>query len=325
MVFQLLNRKLYLMNEAKGGRAAMNQEYQVRMERVMAYIEENLASSLQLEKLAEVANFSKYHFSRIFTHTIGVTPAVYVNQRRLQKSIAYLTETDKTILEIAALCGFESISTFNTSFKKYFQDTPRAIREKSKDRNFSSQGSKNREEFPSPLRYDTSNNKTFLRRIWEMNIAIKELSSYRVAFVRHVGSYLDTHHAWGQLGSWAARHQLFPPEQSFLGISLDDPSVVEEYACRYDACVTLPDGFDQDAHPEMQFKTLPGGLYALYQFYDTIEKFGITYQSIYGQWLPNSEYDPDDRHCLEFMMNNPAEDPEGKCKVDLYIPIRKRD
>ncbi|WP_310735627.1 GyrI-like domain-containing protein [Cohnella herbarum] len=60
-------------------------------------------------------------------------------------------------------------------------------------------------------------------------------------------------------------------------------------------------------------------------FYDTIDKLGIVYQSIFGQWLPNSEFDPDDRDCLEFCMNNPFEDPEGKAKVDLYIPIKARD
>lgn len=69
---------------------------------------------------------------------------------------------------------------------------------------------------------------------------------------------------------------------------------------------------------------LPGGLYGLYQFYDTIDKLGIAYQSIFAQWLPKSEYDPDERDYLEFCMNNPFEDPDGKAKVDLYIPLKTR-
>lgn len=74
----------------------------------------------------------------------------------------------------------------------------------------------------------------------------------------------------------------------------------------------------------IQFITLAGGLYGLYSFYDTIDKLGFAYQSIFSKWLPYSEYDPDERECLEFCMNNPIEDPEGKAKVDLYIPIRAR-
>ncbi|AJY77799.1 AraC family transcriptional regulator [Paenibacillus beijingensis] len=157
-----------------------------------------------------------------------------------------------------------------------------------------------------------------------MNISIKELPDYDVAFVRHVGSYLDTYQAWGKLGAWAGKNNLFPPEQYFIGVSLDDPSITEEYACRYDACITIPQTFNQENESEVQFKTLPGGLYGLYQFYDTIDKFAITYQSLYGQWLPNSDYEPDERYCLEFCMNNPSDDPERKAKIELYIPIKKR-
>ncbi|WP_227011522.1 GyrI-like domain-containing protein [Paenibacillus lutimineralis] len=57
----------------------------------------------------------------------------------------------------------------------------------------------------------------------------------------------------------------------------------------------------------------------MFQFYDIPDKLGITYQSIFAQWLPNSEYDPGERPCLEFCMNDPSTDPDGKCKVDLYI------
>lgn len=160
--------------------------------------------------------------------------------------------------------------------------------------------------------------------IWKMNISIKELPDYEVAFVRHFGSYLDTFKAWESLGVWAGKNGLFPPEQYFIGISLDDPNSTEETECRYDACVTIPQAFKKENHSEVQFRILPGGLYGLYNFYDTIDKLAIAYQSIFGQWLPNSEYDPDERNCLEFCMNNPYDDPEGKAKVDLYIPIKPR-
>lgn len=158
-----------------------------------------------------------------------------------------------------------------------------------------------------------------------MQAIIEELPLMEVAYVRHVGSYLETFRAWAKLGMWAAEHRLFPPEQSFIGISLDDPAVTEEEACRYDACVTIPNTLSRtDAPPEIQFQTLPGGLYAKFYFYDTTDKLALLYQSIFGNWLPDSEYDPDDRYCLEFSMNDPAQDPEGKAKVDLYIPIKTR-
>lgn len=157
-----------------------------------------------------------------------------------------------------------------------------------------------------------------------MNISIAKLPEYEVAFIRRIGSYFEPNDAWEKLMKWAMENGLFPPEQYFIGISIDNPEVVEEHACRYDACVTVPGGFDKTKHTDIQFKRLPGGLYALYPFYDTPCQLAGAYQSIFRDWLPNSEYDADDRECLEFCMNNPADDPEGKCKVDLYIPIKKK-
>lgn len=37
-----------------------------------------------------------------------------------------------------------------------------------------------------------------------------------------------------------------------------------------------------------------------------------------------SNFSADARACLEFCKNDPAKDKEGKCKVDLYIPVKKR-
>jgi len=297
-----------------------------RINKVMAFIENNLSDRLTLDMMAEAAHFSKYHFSRVFTAMVGMTPIAYLTKARLDKSISYLADADRSILEISNLCGFESASNFNFAFKKQFNKTPSEYRKAvSKDSNISLFFGNKQEDQSNPSHYDKSVTNNFLRRLWQMNISIEELPEYEIAYVRHVGSYLDTHIAWRNLGEWTAKHRLYPPNQYFIGISLDDPNTTEENECRYDACVTLPQSFVKENHGDVQFRKLPGGLYGLYRFYDTIDKLGIAYQSIFGQWLPNSEFDPDERDCLEFCMNNPFEDPEGKAKVDLYVPIRARD
>lgn len=315
----------------------MNQEYKNRIDQVITYIEEHFAQKLTLDDLAQIANFSKYHFSRIFASLIGVTPFVFLTQIRLEKAVVFLGHSDLAILQISIQCGFDSLSSFNAAFKKYYNLTPSEIRnDLIRHRNYSNYSLVDRkkyEEAVHPTRYAEGGNNNFLRRIWDMKISIHELPNYEVAYVRHVGSYLDTYRAWDKIGEWAANNGLFPPDQYFIGISLDDPSTVDEFECRYDACVTLPTGFRKKDHSaekssdqlgDVEFATLPGGIYALYSFYDTADQLAIAYSSLFGQWLPNSEYDPDDRFCLEFCMNNPATDPEGKCRIDLYVPIKKR-
>ncbi|WP_409296831.1 AraC family transcriptional regulator [Peribacillus sp. SCS-26] len=297
--------------------------YEERIAKVISYIEEYCTGPIRLEDLALMSNFSKYHFSRIFAASTGIPPMAFVTRMRLQKAVRYLLETDETVLEVSSQCGFESITAFNAAFKKHYQKTPRDIRKQygkilPPSRN-------NQEEFQLPLDYDKSSGNYFMRRIWDMNITVKELPPQAVAYVRHVGSYLETHYAWKKLGKWASSRGISPADEFFIGISLDDPGAADEFACRYDACVTLPHGFVKEEGSEVEFKVLPGGLYALYKFYDTIDKLGIAYNSLFSQWLPGSGYDADDRPCLEYCMNNPFEDPESRCKVDLYIPVRAKD
>ncbi|MDF9858268.1 AraC family transcriptional regulator [Paenibacillus sp. PastF-1] len=302
----------------------MNNDYKQRIGAVLQFIEEHIGEDLRLDTLAEVSSFSKYHFSRVFSAIIHKSPINYLTERRLHHAITYLRSTNKTMLDISSLCGFSSLSSFNAAFKKEYGTTPSAMRRSVQEHsNIPSVSGNNPEELSPPKDYDlnsTSNN--FLRRVWGMNIELKELPGYKVAYVRHVGSYLETYQAWQTLGAWV-RSSGLPASETFIGISLDDPAVTDENVCRYDACITVPEGYPAEGDASIAFRTLPGGLYALYKFYDTIDKLAIAYQGVYGQWLPESGYEPDDRHALEFCMNDPYSDPEGKAKVDLYIPIKR--
>lgn len=89
-------------------------EYRSRINRVMDYIDQHLEESLELKVIAEIANFSPYHFHRIFTFLIGETPIDYIQRLRLEKAAWKLQQTPITsITEIACSCGFNSISLFS--------------------------------------------------------------------------------------------------------------------------------------------------------------------------------------------------------------------
>lgn len=230
----------------------MHNDNQTRIEKVISYIKENSHQKLSLDQLANVASFSKYHFSRIFAAHVGITPMAFVNRERLLKAADLLAETDHTVLNISNLCGFESISTFNAVFKKHYGSTPSAVRSKLREtpqhtiheiRNLSAGHSNKHEELFFTPDYNRKHRHPLLRKAWDNMIAIKELPDVEVAYVRHVGSYLDTRSAWDKLGEWLREQGLATRERSFIGVSLDGGNEVEEYACRYDACVTLPPGF----------------------------------------------------------------------------------
>ena len=65
-------------------------EYQSRIRKVLAYIQENLSEELPLEKLSEVAFFSPFHFQKIFSKYVGESPKQYIMRLRLERIAHYL-------------------------------------------------------------------------------------------------------------------------------------------------------------------------------------------------------------------------------------------
>lgn len=86
----------------------------------LKFIDENFGNKMVLDELAEISGYSVPQFSRLFTELTGTTPMRYVNVVRIQNSTTMLSETDKSITEIAFACGFDTLEVFERSFKKYF-------------------------------------------------------------------------------------------------------------------------------------------------------------------------------------------------------------
>lgn len=98
----------------------------------LAYINEHFRESLSLEDIAQNANLSPYHFSRIFAAETGYTPHQYliatrINSAKFQLQIA----GGLPVKEIAFATGFNSESSFCSTFKKWEGLTPSEYRAKS--------------------------------------------------------------------------------------------------------------------------------------------------------------------------------------------------
>jgi AraC family transcriptional regulator len=52
------------------------------------------------------------------------------------------------------------------------------------------------------------------------------------------------------------------------------------------------------------------------------DEFQGAYDAIYGGWLPESGYQPDDRPCFEIYLNDPKQHPEGKHITDICVPVK---
>lgn len=97
-----------------------------QLERIMNIQKPYLDSELNLIKLAEMLSVSTHHLSYVINTGFGKNFFQYINEFRVEYAKKLLKETDSklSILGIAYESGFNSKTSFNTTFKKLTGQTP---------------------------------------------------------------------------------------------------------------------------------------------------------------------------------------------------------
>lgn len=101
---------------------------QIRMQKVLRYIEEHYAEDLTLTDLARSANISKSECSRCFKISLDTTPYKYLTEYRLSKAAQLLIKTNEPVGNIAANVGFHQMSHFGKCFREKTGCSPKAYR-----------------------------------------------------------------------------------------------------------------------------------------------------------------------------------------------------
>lgn len=91
-------------------------------------IENNLYSNLSVEELAQLCGMSNSSFKRKFNGTYNESPKKYIANKKLEKAKNLLLNSTDRISAIAYDCGYETISTFNRSFKMSVGQSPSEFR-----------------------------------------------------------------------------------------------------------------------------------------------------------------------------------------------------
>lgn len=98
------------------------------VEMASKYICRNFSSDITLDKLSKVCNVSKYHLSRLFKSEKNETIISYLTSIRIEKASELLTGSEKSIMEISQICGFNSHNHFCEIFKLKKGISPREFR-----------------------------------------------------------------------------------------------------------------------------------------------------------------------------------------------------
>lgn len=312
-------------------------EYIQRVNRTMDYIDGHLAEPLTLEKLAGVAAFSKYHFHRIFFAQVGETPGQYVQRLRLEKAaMLVVAQKERSITDIAFSVGFSDVAAFARAFRLAHGMSASKYRQ---HRNFGIPDRNASKEPEEPLGYASGSSTTSRRNdmpelITEPfpaeSVTVKEKDEMTVAYVRHTGPYFGDEALFQRLFStlykWAAPRKLIKRGVTEeIVIYHDDPDTVDPNKLRISCGISVPP--DTQASGEVGTLTLPAGSYAEARFTVDATQFGGAWNWVYGVWLPDSGYQPDDRLCYEKYVDT---EPEAEIKgstgrtftVDICIPVK---
>jgi len=287
------------------------------------YIDDNISEKITVDKLAEIAGFSTYHYYRVFHSFVGIPVMEYVLRRKLQFAL-YELSNKKKIFDIALDFGFETHAGFTKAFKKCFGYTPSFYRIHAT--------------IGPPQRVNLE--KIKINKIGGITMQPKIINrnSFKVVGYKFETTLRNNSHSrdipafWYQCNLEGKEENLYktqnPPKHGEYGICVNTNMETDEFS--YILGVEVIDF--NNAAKDMYKLEVPSATYAVFttptvpsdddSFVSSIQG---TWKYILEEWFPNSSYEIDDSK-LDFEFYDERCHPWEYEKVcmDIYIPIKKK-
>lgn len=104
------------------------QEYTEKFMYICDYISAHCTENLTLDLIADLAGFSKFHFTRLFKQFTNISFYKYLNQKRIATAEKLLANPENSVTDVALNSGFASLSSFIRMFKLTKGCTPTEFR-----------------------------------------------------------------------------------------------------------------------------------------------------------------------------------------------------
>lgn len=293
-------------------------DYEQRILRVLVHVQQNLDHALDLDELACIANFSPYHFHRVFRGIVGEGVAEHVRRLRVERAAHRLCNTEQPVTQVAFDAGYETHESFTRAFRAMFEMSPTQFRAEHRPRPASI--SRNRVAYVPEGRWESIKIPT-LEEI-AVEIRIENRPAMRAAFMRHIGPYQEVGQTWGRFCGWVGQNGLFGPNTKLFGMSHDDPEVTPPDKLRYDACIVVGDDFEP--RDDVGVQEVAGGEYAVALHCGPYENFKQTYAAIYGQWIPANGREPADGPAIEVYLNDPNSTKPEDLRTEVCVPLKPK-
>lgn len=107
-------------------------ERNIQIREIITYIHDNIFEDLSISNIAAKFFVSKEYLSAFFKKNVGITISSYVRKTRLSYAAKLIVSTNKKIVEICEMSGFNSLPTFLRTFKNEYGITPTEMRQGSR-------------------------------------------------------------------------------------------------------------------------------------------------------------------------------------------------
>jgi AraC family transcriptional regulator len=276
-----------------------------RINRTLTHIDEHLGEALDLDALAAVARFSKFHFHKVFKAVTGVSPQVYVKRRRLELGHHFLAnDPELSVGAVAGLLGFSSPSNFARAFKELYAKTPRALKA------------------PAPDPFEQASPPLALVDPAQVRLALVE--PFRVLYRRRRGSPTgprDVEPLLASLREECASRGWTQPGAREVVIGRSIPGLVAPDESLFDYGLELPSSAPVE-DPGL-VETVGGGVHARYPYPGRPETLVACWAELYSVWLRRSGLSVGPG--FAFTVIGPPDPREGGPVVfQLYLPLRSR-
>ncbi|MBK6294721.1 MAG: AraC family transcriptional regulator [Rhodoferax sp.] len=276
-------------------------DYQERLSRVTAYIHDHLAEELDLNRLAEVAHLSPFHWHRVYQALYGETIAATVRRLRLARASGYLANTLLAVEQVARKCGYPNAQSFTRAFSTAYG--------------------------MSPTRYRTEGAHVAFRQAQRHGVAVvttytvevRHVPAVQLAGIAHRGPYMQVGRAFEVAFTRMAAQGLARPGMRWMAVYDDDPFAVPEAQLHSRAGLSLPPG--GVPQPPLEPFTLGGGRCAVLRHQGPYATMRAAYQWLYGRWLVQSGYEAANSPVFEEYLNNPRDTAPDQLLSDIYLPL----
>ncbi len=282
-------------------------EWIERLNNAISYIEEQLTTEIDYERLGQIACCSSYHFQRMFTYMAGITLSEYVRRRKMSLAAVDLKSADAKVIDVALKYGYNSPTAFNRAFQSVQGITPSAVKN----------------EGISIKSYPPLTFKITVKGVGEMNYRIEEKSAFRIV---GISAPLDkdiekNFEVVPKMWQQVAINGTIPKLVNMM--NTDIKGVLGVCACgseeiwRYYIAVAS----DVPIDGEFEEYTVPAFTWAIFSgLGECPQAIQELEQRIVTEWLPTSGYEYADGLDVELYINP---DPQDS-KFEVWIPVVKK-